>query len=240
MKNTYKALKKYYSKQQMRGWISRGESRWPISHNFEPPQFEIVVGALLTQNTAWANVEKALKNMTDVGVTSASSIYEIKISTLEKLIRPSGFYKQKAKRLKALSKFVAEHDDFYNTVTREELLAINGVGRETADYILNYACSKSVFVIDAYTRRIFSRLGIISGDEDYDKIRELFEKSMKKDAGKSDAQSASVRLYQEFHALIVEHAKVHCKKQPMCINCPLTKCNYAKIHRQAGVDTHRK
>jgi len=231
MKNTYKTLKKYYSKKHSRGWIQTNGSIWPILHNFDPPQFEIVVGALLTQNTAWVNVEKALKNLAEAGVISSDGIANIRISKLEQLIRPSGFYRQKAKRLKALSKFIENHENFYNSVTREELLSINGIGRETTDSILNYACSKSVFVVDAYTRRIFSRLGIISGEEDYDEIRQMFEKSIK-----SGAQSASVRAFQEFHALIVEHAKVHCNKEPLCIKCPLEKCSYGKLHRQARMD----
>ncbi len=215
IKNTYKLLKKHYSKQHPKGWIKTKGSIWPISHNFDPPQFEIVVGALLTQNTNWGNVEKALKNLADANIRSVEAIANIKTTKLEQLIRPSGFYKQKAKRLKALAKFILENKNF----TREQLLSLNGIGKETADSILNYACNKPVFVIDAYTKRIFSRLGIISGNEDYDEIRQLFETSIKK----------GTKLFQEFHALIVEHAKVHCRKQPVCEKCPLLEvCDYGR------------
>jgi len=117
---------------------------------------------------------------------------------LERLVKPSGFYRQKAKRLKSFAKFVVDFDgNFYKNVTRDELLAIKGIGRETADSILLYACSKPYFVVDAYTRRLFSRLGLIKGSEDYEKLRKMFEERLPKDA----------ELYKEFHALVVEHEK---------------------------------
>lgn len=211
-----KLLKNRYSKQNARGWLQSSNSIWPISNNFQPSEFEIVVGALLTQNTAWGNVEKALKNLAEANVKSPEAISNIRIAKLQQLIRPSGFYKQKAKRLRILAKFISEN----RTFTREQLLQLNGIGRETADSILNYAYDKPVFVVDAYTRRIFSRIGIITGKEDYDEIRQVFENSIKRNA----------KLYQEFHALIVEHAKVHCKKQPVCIECPLIGvCEHGKL-----------
>ncbi len=226
IQDTYKLLKKHYSKNSSRGWIQSNRSIWPLSHNFQPQQFEIVVGALLTQNTNWGNVEKALKNLAEANVKSAETISNIKITKLEKLIRPSGFYKQKAKRLKLLAKFVSENPAF----SREQLLELNGIGRETADSILNYAYDEPVFVIDAYTRRIFSRLGIISGEEEYDEIRQLFEKSLKKNP----------KFFQEFHALIVEHAKVHCRKQPICMGCPLLEnCAYGNM-RGEGFEPSRR
>ena len=176
---------------------------WPISGMFRPPEFEVCVGAILTQNTSWKNVEKALQNLVGAGKTSPEPIGSCPLPALEKLVRPSGFFRQKAGRLKEFSGFIISFDgDFYKSVTREELLAIKGIGRETADSMLLYACNRPVFVVDAYTRRLFSRLGLIEGDEDYDKLRDMFEKSLPNNAG----------LYKEFHALIVEHEKRRRKK----------------------------
>jgi endonuclease-3 related protein len=171
---------------------------WPMSGRFVPKELEICIGAILTQNTNWKSVEKALQNLLKAEKVSAKALADLRLSELEKLIKPSGFYKQKARRLKDFANFVANFDgDFYKDVTREQLLAINGIGQETADSILLYACNKPVFVIDAYTRRLFSRLGMIKGDEDYDYLRNFFEARLRKDA----------ELYKEFHALIVEHEK---------------------------------
>lgn len=176
---------------------------WPISGTFKPPKFEVCIGAILTQNTNWKNVEKALQNLVGARKTSPESIGSCSLPALEKLVKPSGFFRQKAKRLKEFSSFMISFDgDFYKSVTREELLTIKGIGRETADSILLYACNRPVFVVDAYTRRLFSRLGLIGGDEDYDKLREMFEKSLPNNAD----------LYKEFHALIVEHEKRRRKK----------------------------
>jgi len=193
----YKMLLHKYGKRQTNGKSSFA-NWWPMSGKFVPKEFEICIGAILTQNTNWKNVEKALNNMINAKKLSAEEIASCQLTTLEKLVRPSGFYRQKAKRLKEFAKFVVHFDgDFYKDVTREQLLGINGIGRETADSILLYACNKPVFVIDAYTRRLFSRLGLITGEEDYDYLRNFFESRLPKDAG----------LYKEFHALIVEHEK---------------------------------
>ena len=171
---------------------------WPVSKKFRPAEFEIVVGAVLTQNTNWRNVEKALDNLIKAKVLTAKQIAEIPTSDLEKLIRPSGFYKQKAKRLKDVAKFIHGYKgNFYKEATRMELLDIKGIGRETADAILLFACGMPFFVVDAYTRCLLARLKMINGKEDYDKIKEMFESALKKD----------VELYKEFHALIVEHEK---------------------------------
>lgn len=186
--SVYKKLLKQFGHQQ---W-------WPVRHDFVPPQLEICIGAILTQNTNWRNVEEALQNLSDAKATSTDAIAKMPLAKLEKLVRPSGFYKQKSKRLKEFGKFVSAFEcNFYKDVTREQLLSIKGIGRETADSILLYACSRSFFVVDAYTRRLFSRLGIIKGGEDYDELRKMFEKKLPKD----------VELYKEFHALIVKHEK---------------------------------
>ncbi len=205
----YNLLKEHYSHID-HNW-------WPTTKKFTPTQLEIAVGAVLTQNTNWRNVEKALDNMIDAELTTAFSISNARTSAIQKAIRPSGFYRQKAKRVKKLTAFLKEKN--FENIGREELLALNGIGHETADSIMLYALNKEYFVIDAYTRRIFSRLGVIKGDENYEELRELFEKNIEKNTD----------TYKEFHALIVEHAKQTCKKKPECGSCFLKrKCNYWK------------
>ncbi len=171
---------------------------WPISGKFKPHQFEIVVGALLTQNTNWRNVEKALANMINAKMINAGKIGSTSLVTLQTLIKPSGFYKQKSKRLKILCNFIVDFDgNFYRDITRGQLLALHGIGRETADSILLYACNKPSFVIDAYTGRLLLREKIITGKEKHDELKDMFEGQLPK----------SVELYKEFHALIVENEK---------------------------------
>ncbi len=171
---------------------------WPTSGEFKPVQLEIVIGALLTQNTNWKNVEKALKNLIDSNMLSADAVANCHTSKLQRIIRPAGFYRQKSKRLGALCEFIANYGgNFYKDVTREQLLELNGIGRETADSILLYACNKPYFVIDAYTRRLLKREEIITGKEKYDEIKEMFEKKLPKNA----------KVYKHFHALIVENEK---------------------------------
>jgi endonuclease-3 related protein len=149
-------------------------------------QFEVIVGAYLTQNTAWINVERALSNLRDAGALSVDSLRRIRITKLERLIRPSGYFRQKAQRLKTFVKFL---DRKYNgslknmfsqppQQLREELLSLNGVGPETADSILLYAGNHPVFVVDAYTRRILDRHEILPANTDYEEIRRLFEKAL--------------------------------------------------------------
>lgn len=188
---------------------------WPVSGKFRPEEFEIAVGTILTQNTNWKNVEKALANMIEAGFVSAGTISRCSTRKLEHVIRPAGFFTQKAKRLKELAAFIVHFDDdFYKNVTRQQLLNINGIGQETADSILLYACGKAEFVVDAYTKRIFARFGILGKDEKYDNIKRFFETRIRKDA----------KLYKEFHALVVEHAKETCRKKPLCHACPLKEC----------------
>lgn len=170
--------------------------------------FEIMAGAILTQNTNWNNVEKALENLINANALSAKKISGMPRSRLEALIKPSGFYRQKAERLRIFSKFILNN----RNPSREELLALKGIGPETADSIMLYAFGKPYFVVDAYTKRIFSRLGLIDSD-DYEGVRKFFEKNIPRNA----------RLYNEFHALIVRLAKEHCGKEPECRECPLAK-----------------
>lgn len=149
-------------------------------------QFEVIVGAYLTQNTAWRNVERALENLRAAGVLSVEGIRKIRLVRLERLIRPSGYFRQKAARLKT---FVAFLDHQYRgsleemfrqptQVIREQLLSLNGVGPETADSILLYAGNHPVFVVDAYTRRVLDRHRILPANADYEEIRQLFERAL--------------------------------------------------------------
>ena len=179
--------------------------------------FEIMVGAVLTQNTAWTNVEKAIANLVKHDKLSAAAIVAARKDHLANWLRPSGYFNVKAERLKNFCRWYVEAGGFnalskLDTDTlRDSLLSVNGVGPETADDILLYAFDRPVFVIDAYTRRLFSRLGLIVGDEAYDDLRLACEDRLGADAG----------LYNEFHALIVLHAKMVCRVRPCCGDCML-------------------
>ena len=187
---------------------------WPMNNKFSPPEWEVCVGAILTQNTSWANVEKALTNMKKAGCTSADAVLNTPPAKLEVMVQPSGFYRQKAVRLKSFAKTVKEAGGLekFLEIPREGLLRLKGIGQETADSVLLYAGERPFFVIDAYTRRVFSRLGMATEDAGYEELRALFEKNIPK----------NVTLYKEYHALIVELAKRYCrKKNPGCAGCPL-------------------
>ncbi|MBN2111957.1 endonuclease [Candidatus Woesearchaeota archaeon] len=175
----------------------------------EKQRFEIIAGAILTQNTSWKNVEKAVFNLNKANALDISKIKKISKSRLAKLIKPSGYYNQKAERLKTAAEFFSKNKN----PAREELLKVKGIGPETADSILLYAFSKPVFVVDAYTKRIFSRIGMCKSKCDYGELQDLFHKSLPKKA----------KLFNECHALIVELAKRNCTKKPECGNCPIRK-----------------
>jgi len=178
---------------------------WPMSRSFEPEEWEVVAGAVLTQNTNWRNVEKALDRLKSAGVVSHRDMLSIGESTLKQLIHPAGFYNQKAERLKALAECIesfGSFTEFSRRVTRERLLAIKGIGPETADSILLYACGKPYFVVDSYTRRLFTRMGMLNGKESYEEVRDMFESALPKD----------VQLYREYHALIVADGKAKPKR----------------------------
>jgi endonuclease-3 related protein len=185
--------------------------------------FEIMIGAILTQNTAWSNVERAIANLKDAGALHQQGILDLPHDELGQLIRPSGYFNQKAKRLHNLCRFLEENggeDELQKRETaalRDMLLSINGVGAETADDILLYALERPVFVVDAYTRRIFSRLGMLHGNEGYEDIRIGFEVALGLD----------VQLFKEYHALIVSHGKETCTTKPHCVQCGLAGiCSY--------------
>lgn len=184
--------------------------------------FEVMVGAILTQNTAWTNVEKAIANLKANEALSAEAIVAAPLPQLAEWLRPSGYFNVKAERLQTFCRWLLEPDRLQQLEQlptqelRHALLAVKGVGPETADDMVLYAFERPVFVIDAYTRRIFSRLGLISGAEGYETLRTLVE-----DAFGRSAEQAS--LYNEFHALIVVHAKDFCRKRPLCKGCPLVR-----------------
>ncbi|KAB2892114.1 MAG: endonuclease III domain-containing protein [Desulfobulbaceae bacterium] len=181
---------------------------------------EIVVGAVLTQNTNWTNVRKAIANLQAAGLLDFALLFDLPLSVLAEYIRPSGYYNIKAKRLKNLLLMVGDRyqGDLELLLAdetgraRKNLLSVQGIGPETADSILLYAGGHPVFVIDAYTHRIFSRHGLVAEEAGYHEIQEDFERHLPRDAG----------LYNEFHALIVMLGKHYCKKtNPLCGSCPL-------------------
>src|SRR5271169_4559160 len=217
--------------------------------------FEVIVGAFLTQNTAWTNVERALANLRSANCLTLDGIRQVPLPDLERLIRSSGYFRQKAKRLKAFVAFLDQQyagslDKLFAQPTshlREELLALNGVGPETADSILLYAGNHPVFVVDGYTRRILERHEIVSSAADYEEIRLLFESALggtpppkrsldgAPTAGPSGSchrpsrvstaeRTALVQVFNEMHGLIVGVGKTYClKSQLRCEQCPLQK-----------------
>jgi len=187
---------------------------WPA----ETP-FEVVIGAILTQNTAWRNVELAIANLRAADALAPRGILRQELAALEAMLRPAGFFRQKASRLLGFARYLeARHQgDLRGWLgrpleqVRAELLGLPGIGPETADAILLYAGQRPSFVVDAYTRRLFGRLGLLSGSESYDQVRALF----------MTALPADVELFNEFHALIVEAGKTCCRPRPLCPSCPL-------------------
>ncbi|HQB94676.1 MAG TPA: endonuclease III domain-containing protein [Candidatus Omnitrophota bacterium] len=181
--------------------------------------FEVMIGAILTQNTAWTNVEKAILNLKRAGRLSFRGINHMTRRQLARLIRPAGYFNIKADRIKHFVRFLGrEYGGNFRkmrrepvAVLREKLLRVKGIGPETADSILLYALGKRSFVIDAYTRRIFSRHGLMAGDRDYHEWKDLFEKAL----------PPSRAVYNDFHAQIVYLAKHFCRTVPVCGGCPL-------------------
>jgi endonuclease III related protein len=183
-------------------------------------RFEVIVGAILTQNTAWTNVEQAMATLRRERLLTVDGLEHVSVEKLARLIRPSGYFRQKARRLKEFVRFLrSQHNGSLTrmfqsptAIVREQLLAVHGIGPETADSILLYAGHHPVFVVDAYTRRILERHGLAQGTESYEDIRELFEKSL----------PVNSQLFNEFHALIVHTGKQFCHSEaPCCSACPL-------------------
>jgi endonuclease-3 related protein len=208
------------AEEQIRRWFHALYSAWGKQH-WWPAQsrWEVIVGAFLTQNTAWTNVEHAMRNLRRARALSVSAIRRMPLRELEQLVRPAGYFRQKAQRLKA---FVAWLDRNYGgsldrmfarptPQLREELLALNGIGPETADSILLYAGHHASFVVDAYTRRVLHRHGVLPATADYEEIRALFERAV-----------AGEPLPPFVDGLIVNVGKYHCRKPfPLCEGCPL-------------------
>jgi endonuclease III related protein len=201
-----------------------GAQRWWPAHT----RFEVIVGAFLTQNTAWNNVEKALRNLRRAGILSVAGIRRIPLLTLEQLVRPSGYFRQKAGRLKGFVEFLDREyggslQRMFSQTTatlREELLSLNGVGPETADAILLYAGKHPVFVVDAYARRVLDRHRITRFSSGYDEIRNLFETALAAPAA-TNGRAESAAIFNQTHALIVQVGKNHCRKEASCEGCPL-------------------
>jgi len=213
----YSLLLKEYGKQH---W-------WPVTSN--QPEFEIIIGAILTQNTSWKNVEIAISNLRKNNLIRVEEIKGINKNKLAALIKPSGYYNQKAERLKIFAEYItANYNGNLNKFLikdtaklRKELLTIKGIGPETADSIILYAAKKPVFVVDAYTKRIFTRLGMINKKSSYEEIQSFFQERLKN----------NVNLFNEYHALLVKHAKQYCRTRPLCSGCPLKgDCEYGKHH----------
>ena len=187
---------------------------WPAE---EP--FEVMVGAILTQSAAWSNVERAIASLKTAGALSPPAIRQMPLKELAWLIHSSGYYNAKALKLKALARWLGSccGDDLAKLFAgdtdhlRKQLLSIHGIGEETADSVLLYAANKPVFVIDAYTRRIISRLGLAPAGEDYGAYQRLFTRNL----------AADVALFNEYHALLVCLGKYVCRKRPLCHECPL-------------------
>ena len=187
-------------------------------------RFEVIVGAFLTQNTAWRNVEQALANLRRAGALNLAGIRHSKLQDLQTLIRPAGFFRQKARRLKTFVEFLDRNyqgslQRMFARPTpqlREQLLALNGVGPETADSILLYAGKHPVFVVDNYARRILERHRLMPQGAAYDEVRKLFEKSLS-----TNSDSSRVATFNQAHALIVQVGKHHCRKEAKCTGCPL-------------------
>jgi endonuclease-3 related protein len=181
--------------------------------------FEVIIGAILTQNTAWTNVEKAITNLKKKKLLTPASLKAVPGKTLAKLIHPAGYYNIKAKRLKNFTDFLfcnfkGDLAGLFRLPTealREALLSVNGIGPETADSILLYAANRPVFVVDAYTKRMLIRHKMIKAKAGYDEIQSFF----------MDNLPANVKVFNEYHALIVELGKTYCKKKPLCHMCPL-------------------
>ena len=182
-------------------------------------QFEIITGAILTQNTNWANVEKAIANLKSADCLTPEKLYHLELSKLAELIRPAGYYNIKARRLKNFIDWLFENhrgeltnlESIDTDTLRVELLAIKGIGPETADSILLYALDRPIFVVDAYTARVAVRHQLIESGADYEQLQELFQSNLPPDA----------RHFNEYHALLVKVGKEFCRKQARCSGCPL-------------------
>ena len=181
--------------------------------------FEVMIGAVLVQNTAWKNVSLAIENLRNADLLVPTALYRAPMPELEELIRPAGYFRMKTRRLRNLLDYLfVEHDGSLERMfatdletLRTDLLAINGIGPETADSILLYAANKPIFVVDTYTNRVLKRHGWMEYEADYHAIQDHFQATLERD----------VTLYNEYHALLVRVGHLHCRKKPKCDDCPL-------------------
>ncbi|MFC2009615.1 endonuclease III domain-containing protein [Chloroflexota bacterium] len=181
--------------------------------------FEVIIGAILTQSAAWTNAERAIVNLKTEGVLSPPALRQIPIEELSQLIYPAGYYNAKAVKIKSFVQWLEEYYEYSldrlfildTQLLRRELLSVHGIGEETADSIILFAAKKAIFVIDAYTRRIISRLGLEPPTSSYTAFQDLFMQHLPHDES----------LFNEYHALLVCHGKVTCKKRPLCHDCCL-------------------
>lgn len=221
LNSIYRYLRNSYGKQ---GWWpivnpATGRSDYGIgAPRSDADVFEIVMGAILTQNVAWINVEKAIFSLKKKNLMEPQRLYRARHETIANCITSSGYYNQKTKKIKNFLAWFRDYDFSFERISsmktpelRGELLCVNGIGPETADSILLYGLNRRIFVVDAYTRRIYSRLGVIDINSDYDEIRLLFEKGI----------SGGTAKYNEYHALIVVHGKDVCRNKPLCKTCCL-------------------
>lgn len=207
------------SKAGERGYNARGYHGGVYGQPRTPEgRFEIVMGAILTQNSSWTNAETALLRLREAGIRLPAEVRSCPQGRLARLVRASGYYNQKARKLKEVAALFPTHRSLAPRFApgREELLSQWGIGPETADSILLYAFHMPAFVVDAYTRRLLSRMAIIAGSIGYDEIQEIF----------LHALPHRHQLFNEYHALIVEHAKRHCRATPLCGGCPVRACRY--------------
>ena len=223
----YNLLYAHFGQQNWWPVTEQGElhSKYSGGPKNERQQLEVIFGSILTQNTSWKNVEKAIFQLNKKELVDIKKIIKIDTKKLAEAIKSSGYHNQKAKKLKNFCNFLLNKhkgdlkDLFENDVERlrQELLSVNGIGPETTDSIILYAAKKPMFVVDAYTRRIFGRVGF--KEKTYDEFQGLFMKSMPNNE----------KLFNEYHALIVELGKNICKKSPLCGECPINKhCDYQK------------
>jgi len=228
IKLIYKKLYRSFGRQ---GWwpvsIKKGEEPVYRKGIYKPlnkrEAFEIAIGAILTQNTSWNNVKLCIKNLSQNNMIDLLKIIKLDEEKIYPLIKSSGYYKQKAIKLKNLAiwwlKNIKKINKLKTKELRESLLSVKGIGPETADSILLYAFKRATFVIDAYTKRIYSRV-TDKNEEKYETLKSIFENSLPR----------SIKIYNEYHALLVELAKRNCKKKfPLCLNCPLENiCEFFK------------
>lgn len=220
-------LREIYS----RLFTAYGPQRWWPNQTGTP--FEIIIGAILTQGTNWRNVERSLANLIAADAITAAAIHQLSREELATLIRPSGYYNAKAAKLQAFTAFLFEfHGGDLDALfalpvatMRRQLMGIWGIGPETADAIVLYAAGKPIFMVDAYTQRIFSRLGLAAPDAPYHALQERFARL-----------PPDVELFNEYHALLDEHGLITCRPTPKCLGCPLLDlpCAYGQ-QRVSGV-----